>query len=102
MQIISTKSRIYLNNKNKSPSIFLFTDLELERNALCVAFQKDPEKGYHWNDSSRHLYAYSRHEVTCETCFRVKSQSIGVDSLFINSVLRSIYYQKYYCIRILY
>ena len=28
---------------------------ELERNAHCVAFQKDPEKMYHLNDPSRHL-----------------------------------------------
>ena len=46
MQRISTKSRIYLNNKNKSHSIFLFYSmLELESNAHWVAFQKDPEKG---------------------------------------------------------
>ena len=43
--------------------------LELERNTHCVAFKKDPEKGYHWNDPSRHLHAYSRHEVVCVTCF---------------------------------
>ena len=72
--------------------------LELERNAHCVAFQKDPEKGHHWNDPSRHLHTYSRHEVVCETCFRVNNQGIGVDSLFINSDLRSIYYitKKFY------
>ena len=66
--------------------------LELERNAPCVAFQKDSEKGYHWSDPSRHLHAYSRHEVVYVTYFRVNNQSIGVDSLFINSDLRSIYY----------
>ena len=33
--------------------------LELERNAHCVALQKDLEKGYHWNDPKRHLHAYS-------------------------------------------
>ena len=57
-----------------------------------MAFQKDSEKGYHWNDPSRHLHAYSRHEVVCETCFRVTNQGIGVDSLFINSDLHSICY----------
>ena len=68
--------------------------LELERNTHCVAFKKDPEKGYHWNDPSRHLHAYSRHEVVCVTCLQVKNQGIGVGSLFINLDLRSIYYQK--------
>ena len=29
--------------------------LELERNAHCVAFQKNLEKGYHWNDPTRHV-----------------------------------------------
>ena len=43
--------------------------LELERNAYCVAFQKDPEKGYHWNDPSRHLHAFNRHEVFYKTFF---------------------------------
>ena len=72
--------------------------------AHCIAFKKDPEKGYHWNDSSRHLHAYSLHEVVCETCFRVSNQGIRVDSLFINADLRSIYYitKNMYCIRILY
>ena len=47
----SLGSRIYLSNKKKSQSIFLFNCMfELECNAHCVAFQKDPEKGYHWND----------------------------------------------------
>ena len=41
--------------------------LELQSNAHCVAFQKDPEKGYNWNDPSQHLHAYSRHEVVSET-----------------------------------
>ena len=68
--------------------------LELSRNAHCVAFQEDLEKGYHWNDPSRHLHDYNRHEVACVTCFRVNNQGIEVDSLFINSDLRSIYYQK--------
>ena len=78
--------------------------LELERNAYCVAFQKDPEKGHHWNDPSRHLHTYSRHEAVCETCFRVNNQGIGVDSLFINSDLRSLCYitKKNYCIPILF
>ena len=31
--------------------------LELQRNAHCFAFQRDPEKGYHWNDPSQHLHA---------------------------------------------
>ena len=39
--------------------------LVLEHNALYVAFQKDPENGYHWNDLSGHLYAYSRRKVVC-------------------------------------
>ena len=43
--------------------------LELERNTHFVPFQKDPEKGYHWNDPRRNLHAYSRHEVVGETCF---------------------------------
>ena len=47
--------------------------LVLEHNALYVAFQKDPENGYHWNDLSGHLYAYSRHEVVCLTCFQVNN-----------------------------
>ena len=78
--------------------------LELESNAHCVAFQKDPEKEHHWNDPIRHLHTYSRHEVVCETFFRVNNQGIGVDSLFINSDLRSIYYitKKFYCIHNLY
>ena len=78
--------------------------LELESNAHCVAFQKDPEKGHHWNDPSRHLHTYSRHEAVCETCFRVNNQGIGVDSLFINSDLRSLCYitKKNYCIPILF
>ena len=60
--------------------------LELQRNTHCVTFQKDPEKEYHWNDLDRHLYAYSRHEVVCETCFRVKNQGIGVQhSSFSNA-----------------
>ena len=78
--------------------------LELKLNAHCVAFQNDPEKGYHWNDPSQHLHAYSRHEVVCETCSRVNNQGIGIDSLFINSDLRSIYHitkKQIYCIRIL-
>ena len=54
--------------------------LELERNAHCVAFQNDPEKGYHSNDPSWLLHAYSRHEVVCETWFRVKNQGFGIDS----------------------
>ena len=29
--------------------------LELERNAYCVALQKDPENGQHWNNPSRYL-----------------------------------------------
>ena len=29
--------------------------LELEGNAYCVALQKDPEKGKHWNNPSRYL-----------------------------------------------
>ena len=44
MQRIWTKSRIYLNNKSKGHSSF-YCMLELESNAYCVAFQKDPEKG---------------------------------------------------------
>ena len=60
--------------------------LELQCNSHCVAFQKDPEKGYHWNDPSRHLHAYSRHEVVCETCFRVNNRGIGVQhSCFSNT-----------------
>ena len=60
--------------------------LELQRNAHCVAFQKDPEKGYHWNDPGRHLHAYSRHEIVCETCFQVENQSIRVQhSSFSNT-----------------
>ena len=59
MQRISTKSRAYLNNRNKghskSQSIFIYCMLELERNAHCVAFQKNLEKGYHWNDPTRHV-----------------------------------------------
>ena len=47
--------------------------LVLEHNAFYVAFQKDPENGYHWNDLSGHLYAYSRHEVVCLTCFQVNN-----------------------------
>ena len=43
--------------------------LELERNAPCVAFRKDPEKGYYWSDPSRHLHAYSQHDVVCVTYF---------------------------------
>ena len=71
MQKISTTTRIYLNNKNKSPLIFFFYYvLELECKQHCVTFQKDPEKGYHWNDPSRHLHACSQHEVVYETCFR--------------------------------
>ena len=54
--------------------------LGLERNAHCVAFHKDPEKGYHWNDPSRHLHTYSRHEVVCKTWFGVKNQGFGIDS----------------------
>ena len=46
MKKIWRKCRVYLNSKNKSHSIFSFYYmLELERNAYCVAFQKDPEKG---------------------------------------------------------
>ena len=63
--------------------------LELERNAHFVAFQKDPEKGHHWNDPRWHLHAYSRHEVVGETCFWVNKQD--VNSLFINSDLHSTY-----------
>ena len=60
--------------------------LELQRNAHCVSFQKCPEKGYHWNGPSRHLHAYSRHEVVYETCFRVNNQGIGVQhSSFSNT-----------------
>ena len=66
--------------------------LELKCNVPCLAFQKDPEKEYHWSDPSRHLYAYSQHEVVCVTYFQVNNQGIGVDSLFINSNLCSIYY----------
>ena len=51
--------------------------LELQRNAHCIAFQKDPEKGYHWNDPSWYLHSYSQHEVVCETFFRVNNQGIG-------------------------
>ena len=81
MQRISTKSRIYLNNKNKSPSIFLFTDV-----GIATQRKKEPEKGYHWNDPSRHLHAYSRNEVVCATCFRVNNQGIGVQhSSFFNT-----------------
>ena len=50
--------------------------LELERNAHCVAFQNDPEKGYHWNDSSRHLHAYS---LTClHTVYCYKNKGYGL------------------------
>ena len=52
--------------------------LELQCNTHCVAFQKDPEKGYHWNDPSWHLHTYSQHEVVCETCSQVNNQGIGV------------------------
>ena len=39
MQRISTKSRIYLNNKNKSPSIFSFTDVGIAtQHTLCCLF----------------------------------------------------------------
>ena len=64
---------------------FIYYMLELECNVHCAALQKDPEKRYHWNDPSRHLHAYSRHEVVCKTCFRVNNQGIGIVSLFINS-----------------
>ena len=78
--------------------------LELEHNAHCFAFQKDPEKGYHWNDPRRHLYAYSRNEVVCVTRFRANNQGLGVDSLFINLDLCNIYYitKIIYYIRISY
>ena len=66
--------------------------LELEHNTHCVAFQKDPEKGYHWNDPSQNLHAYWWHEVVCVTCFPVNKQDIGADTLFINSDLCSMYY----------
>ena len=57
MQRISAKSRVYLNNESKSHLTFLFTVCWLIccMYAHCVAFQKDPQKGYHWNDPSRHL-----------------------------------------------
>ena len=39
MQRISTKSRIYLNNKNKTPSIFSFTDVGIAaQGTLCCLF----------------------------------------------------------------
>ena len=45
MQRMWTKSWIYLNDKNKSHSIFLFyCMLELARKAHFVSLQKDPEK----------------------------------------------------------
>ena len=68
--------------------------LELERNAHCVVFQNDPEKGYHWNDSSRYLHAYS---LTClHTVYCYKHKGYGlmtrlrlglVHSMNINSII---------------
>ena len=67
------------------PRYFYLLMLELQHNAHCVSFQKDPEKGYHWNDPSRYLHD-SRHKVVCETCFRVNNQGIGVQhSSFSNT-----------------
>ena len=43
------------DTKNICKKVGHYCMLELERNAHCVAFQKDPEKGYHWNDPSRHV-----------------------------------------------
>ena len=70
---------------------------ELERKVPCVAFQKDPERRYHWSDPSRHLHVYSRQVAVCVTYFRVNqsNQSSGINSLFINSDLRSIYIYIY-------
>ena len=59
--------------------------LKLEHNAHCVAFQKDPEKGYHWNDPSRHLRTFYRQKVVCETCFRVNNQGIGINGFIYKS-----------------
>ena len=38
MEVISTKSRIYLNNKNKGLSIFSFTDagIAMQRTLCCL------------------------------------------------------------------
>ena len=91
MQRISTKSRIYLM-RIRVPRYFYLPMLELESNAHLL-----PSKKIQKMDIIRMILAsiYSRHEVVCVTCFRVNNQSIGVDSLFINSDLRSIlYYQK--------
>ena len=63
MQRISTKSRIYLNNKKIVPPYFYLLMLELKCDVHRVLFEKDPEKGYHWSDPSRQLHAYSRQAV---------------------------------------
>ena len=39
------------------PRYFYLQMLKLEGNAQCVAFQKDPENGYHWDDCSQYLHA---------------------------------------------
>ena len=65
--------------------------LELQHNAHCIAFQKDPEKGYRWNDPSRHLHAYSRYEVVCETCFRVNNQGSEFQRTSGTRIRNSIY-----------
>ena len=54
---INQISDIFTREEKESRDIFIYSMLELERNAHCVAFQNDSEKGYHWNDPSWHLHA---------------------------------------------
>ena len=89
MQRISTKSQIYLSNKNKSPSIFLFTDVGIATQNTHIVL---PSKKIQKRDvigmilAGIYMLTYSRHEVVCETCFRVNNQGIGVQySSFSNT-----------------
>ena len=96
MERISIKSRIYLHKKKKSPAIFLFTVCWNWNATRIVLHSKMIQK--------RDIIGMILAGIYMLNYFRVNNQGIGVDSLFINSDLRSLCYitKKNYCIPILF
>ena len=97
MQRISTKSRIYLNNKNKNPSIFLFT-VCLNWNATHIVL---PSKKIQKRDIIRMILAVIyMHSIdmnySVRLVFRVNNQGIGINSFIYKFRFRQyiLYYLK--------
>ena len=84
MQRISTKSRVYLNNKNKNPSIFLFAICWNWNVTYIALLSKKIQKR---NIIGMILAGIYMHSIDMKyfsrLVFRVNNQGIGISSFYL-------------------